>query len=502
MWMYSGVNDTSWVHPEEVTNETVDLWLKGITGNKDNPRGVRRVDPFDTDNQSDKVYTEMYSMPNGEQALEQDQEGEDSVKESSDWQSPDDDDEESDDRNLVIFGAQFAELEKKQISLNFDLELAKKNLKKAQDEVATMGGGAREKALPDKKLASFNKLEEENSKLKTAVTEANQEVARLKKDQESLTDEVGSLKAKKGELEAYLEWKKSSAHCGADVALSLVRVHYKDVREDKLAPLKPPPLVYPKSLAAGCSSSNPSLPEPLTRSCALFLSSPTTEPQPQHRTSLSSSQTPPPPSSSQPWSSPSKSQPPPSPSKSQPPPSPSSSKPPPRPSSSQSPSSPSRHRSSIVLQPPSVPHQGLDLGSASGLWEFVRQLGDSTLFHYFSKPLTFKSFRKGGQESRFKSEGVAQNRGGSLPFVEARQILAEKYGPEKATTLNTYAAMKSGLKNWDGSGSTSTTLSGKAKNALMITLIWLEPHILMNGSSESWMGKYYMNHQVAFPMGD
>ena len=34
------------------------------------------------------------------------------------------------------------------------------------------------------------------------------------------------------------EWKKLSARCGADVALSLVRVHCKDVREDKLAALK------------------------------------------------------------------------------------------------------------------------------------------------------------------------------------------------------------------------------------------------------------------------
>ena len=39
--------------------------------------------------------------------------------------------------------------------------------------------------------------------MKTVVTEANQEVARLK-DKERLTDEVGSLKAKKGELAAYL----------------------------------------------------------------------------------------------------------------------------------------------------------------------------------------------------------------------------------------------------------------------------------------------------------
>ena len=35
-----------------------------------------------------------------------------------------------------------------------------------------------------------------------------------------------------------LEWKKSSARCGADVALSLVRVHCKEVRQDKLAAIK------------------------------------------------------------------------------------------------------------------------------------------------------------------------------------------------------------------------------------------------------------------------
>ena len=39
MWMYSGANDTARVHPEEVMDETVALWLKSITGNKDNPRG-------------------------------------------------------------------------------------------------------------------------------------------------------------------------------------------------------------------------------------------------------------------------------------------------------------------------------------------------------------------------------------------------------------------------------------------------------------------------------
>ncbi|XP_037485291.1 uncharacterized protein LOC119364006 [Triticum dicoccoides] len=75
MWMYYGANDTARVHPEEVTDKMVALWLKGITGNKDNPRGARRVDPFNANNQPDKVYTKMYSMPNDEQALEQDQEG-------------------------------------------------------------------------------------------------------------------------------------------------------------------------------------------------------------------------------------------------------------------------------------------------------------------------------------------------------------------------------------------------------------------------------------------
>ena len=34
------------------------------------------------------------------------------------------------------------------------------------------------------------------------------------------------------------EWKKSSARCGVDVALSLVCVHCKDAREDKLASIK------------------------------------------------------------------------------------------------------------------------------------------------------------------------------------------------------------------------------------------------------------------------
>nr|XP_020181508.1 transcription initiation factor IIF subunit alpha-like [Aegilops tauschii subsp. strangulata] len=120
-------------------------------------------------------------------------------------------------------GAQFAKLERKQIQLNLDLELAKQNLQKAKDEAAAMGDKmkqaleqkdlnlaaaqktTRERTeLADKKLASVGKLEEENAKLKTAINEANKEVVQLKKDKVALTDKVGDLAWKRDELEVYL----------------------------------------------------------------------------------------------------------------------------------------------------------------------------------------------------------------------------------------------------------------------------------------------------------
>ena len=55
MWMYSGIYDTTRIHLEEVTEETVEQWLQGITGNKDNPRGSRRVPPFDHVNEPEMV---------------------------------------------------------------------------------------------------------------------------------------------------------------------------------------------------------------------------------------------------------------------------------------------------------------------------------------------------------------------------------------------------------------------------------------------------------------
>ena len=81
----------------------------------------------------------------------------------------------------------------------------KQALEKKDLDLAAAQKEAREKTtLVDKKLASVSKLEEENSKLKTIVSEANREVEQLKKDKDNLADEVVNLKAKKGELESYL----------------------------------------------------------------------------------------------------------------------------------------------------------------------------------------------------------------------------------------------------------------------------------------------------------
>ena len=55
MWMYSGIHDSTRIHREEVDEDTVEKWLKGITSNKDNPRGTRRVPPLDNSYETDKV---------------------------------------------------------------------------------------------------------------------------------------------------------------------------------------------------------------------------------------------------------------------------------------------------------------------------------------------------------------------------------------------------------------------------------------------------------------
>ena len=37
MWMYSGTEDTTRIHPEEIDEATLERWMASITGNKDNP---------------------------------------------------------------------------------------------------------------------------------------------------------------------------------------------------------------------------------------------------------------------------------------------------------------------------------------------------------------------------------------------------------------------------------------------------------------------------------
>ena len=55
----------------------------------------------------------------------------------------------------------------------------------------------------------------------------------------TLPNDLKSLMTRLNEIPSRVQdWKKSSARCGADVALSLVRVHCKEAREDKLAAIK------------------------------------------------------------------------------------------------------------------------------------------------------------------------------------------------------------------------------------------------------------------------
>ena len=56
---------------------------------------------------------------------------------------------------------------------------------------------------------------------------------------ETLQNDLESLTTRLNEVPGRVaEWKKSSARCGADVALSLVRIHCKEAREEKLAAIQ------------------------------------------------------------------------------------------------------------------------------------------------------------------------------------------------------------------------------------------------------------------------
>jgi hypothetical protein len=73
------------------------------------------------------------------------------------------------------------------------------------------------------------------TRLKSAMAEIDKELLpdeNLESDLESL---MGRLNAIPSRVQS---WKKSAAHRRADVALSLVHVHHKDVDEEKLKSLK------------------------------------------------------------------------------------------------------------------------------------------------------------------------------------------------------------------------------------------------------------------------
>uniref|UniRef100_J3MAG6 Uncharacterized protein n=1 Tax=Oryza brachyantha TaxID=4533 RepID=J3MAG6_ORYBR len=87
------------------------------------------------------------------------------------------------------------------------------------------------------------------------------------------------------------------------------------------------------------------------------------------------------------------------------------------------------------------------------------------LSHYWTTK-KYKEKRKKAQESRMKSDDVAQNRGGSRNFAETQQYMDFTFGAERASTLNTYVVMKSGMKNMDKTGCSGPIPSQKAQRVL------------------------------------
>ena len=72
------------------------------------------------------------------------------------------------------------------------------------------------------------------ARLKVAMSRIDKELCIedvLLNDLESLMTRLNSI------LDRVQAWKKSAACCGVDVALSLVRVHCKDTKEEKLKAL-------------------------------------------------------------------------------------------------------------------------------------------------------------------------------------------------------------------------------------------------------------------------
>ena len=59
-------------------------------------------------------------------------------------------------------------------------------------------------ALAEQKLASVGQLEEENTRLKSALNEANRECTRWKKDNLNLNEKMEGIARRRDDLESYL----------------------------------------------------------------------------------------------------------------------------------------------------------------------------------------------------------------------------------------------------------------------------------------------------------
>ncbi|XBI64938.1 hypothetical protein VPH35_044933 [Triticum aestivum] len=103
MWLYCGTEDVTRVNPETIDDATLERWMAAVTGNKDNPRGARRIPPLDCHSDPNKALTELYSMPNGAQAPTEEGEASGGESQEEEWDSDaaedddDDDDDEDDD---------------------------------------------------------------------------------------------------------------------------------------------------------------------------------------------------------------------------------------------------------------------------------------------------------------------------------------------------------------------------------------------------------------------
>ena len=76
--------------------------------------------------------------------------------------------------------------------------------KKDQDLAEAQKEASSKTKLAEEKLASVETLEQENSRLKSALETANRDASRLKKEKMALHDKAGELAGKVKDLEAYL----------------------------------------------------------------------------------------------------------------------------------------------------------------------------------------------------------------------------------------------------------------------------------------------------------